>query len=172
MLLRRHRPRGRQPTIDSLTLFEEQSSESGDISNIIDLFPKTKSSPWLARRLGNATTHRRDYIRYRQNHRASLSKASQDTAQGDHPDSESLKQSVVATTFQESKNQFAIWNKSGSIFSSATSLASDCDGDDLRRLIPDLSDMKVENIQLQYDQPFECPYCRTIQQVRNRYEWK
>lgn len=38
--------------------------------------------------------------------------------------------------------------------------------------IPDLADMVLDGVQLNYGEPIECPYCRTIQNLGNRYEWK
>ena len=128
---------------------------------------------WLARRLGNNITRQRRFIQYRQHHRESLAK--RDVKGPDPTDAAT----IVATTFQEEGNPSATNqtpqdadNSRMSVFTSATSFLSLEDGITTARSIPDLSDMVLDGVQLEYGEPFECPYCRTIQNVGNRYEWK
>ncbi|KAJ4013726.1 hypothetical protein NW766_005965 [Fusarium irregulare] len=168
MLMRRQRPRGRLPDFEEIAL-----ESSPDISYLTDKFPKAKSSLWLARRLGNNITRQRRMIQYRQHHRESLAKRD---IKGSDP---TYAATIVATTFQEEENASGT-NQTPhdsdssrvSIFTSATSFLSLEDGTATGRSIPDLSDMTLDGVQLDYGEPFECPYCRTIQNVRNRYEWK
>ncbi|KAM0229162.1 hypothetical protein ACHAPO_010192 [Fusarium lateritium] len=166
ILIRRQKPRGRLIDLDDFTLESSQ-----DITYVTDRFPKTKLNLWLARRLGNNISKQRKIIQYRQEHRESLAKEyieqSGDTA------------TVIATTYQEGSHSEASQpvskgsSSSGmSTFTSATSFQSLEDGEGTGRPIPDLSDMALDGVQLQYGEPFECPYCRTIQLVANRYEWK
>jgi hypothetical protein len=171
ILIRRQRPRGRLPTLDSFTPLEN----SPDISNVIDKFPKVKSSPWLARRLGNEVTRRREHIRYRQFHRESL--AREQLAHRDIRDTTTVADTVTATTFQEADHSGVVPQTqqdvpSGrlSVLTSATSFLSL--EENMGRRIPDLSDMTLDGVQLEYGEPFECPYCRTIQEAKNRSEWK
>lgn len=168
ILIRRQRPRGRVPEIEGLAL-----ESSPDISYLTDKFPKARSNMWLARRLGNNITRQRRFIQYRQHHRESLAK--RDVKGPDPTDAAT----IVATTFQEEGNPSATNqtpqdadNSRMSVFTSATSFLSLEDGITTARSIPDLSDMVLDGVQLEYGEPFECPYCRTIQNVGNRYEWK
>ncbi|KAF4334107.1 ankyrin repeat [Fusarium beomiforme] len=171
MLIRRQRPRGRLPDLDEITL-----ESSPDISYVTDKFPKAKSTQWLARRLGNKITRQRNLIQYRQHHRQSLA---QRHVKGPNPaDTATLADTVVATTFQEADNSWEtqhtpqdVDSSRMSAFTSATSFLSLEDGTTMGRSIPDLSDMTLDGVQLEYGVPFECPYCRTIQKVMNRYEW-
>lgn len=153
---------------------------SPDISNVMDKFPKAKSSLWLAQRLGNEVARRREIIRYRQLHRESLASGhKQQSGHHGFGDTATLTDTIVATTYQET-NCFEpapqagqnMVNSQMSIFTSATSLLSLDEGETMGRRIPDLSDMSLDGVQLQYGEPFECPYCRTIQMAENRSEWK
>lgn len=137
-----------------------------------DRFPKAKSNLWLARRLGNNISKQRKIIQYRQEHRASLAKESEQPGVGDTA-------TVVATTYHEIDNlelsdqvPKGVSSSGMSAFTSATSFQSLGDEEGMGRPIPDLSDMTLDGVQLEYGEPFECPYCRTIQVAANRYEWK
>jgi len=85
---------------------------------------------------------------------------------------------TIATTFEEASTVHAEpfqppLSDRQSIFTSATSFVSDYDeSQSMGRKIPDLSDMVLDGVQLEYGEVFECPYCRTIQMVMNRFEWK
>ncbi|KAM0387708.1 hypothetical protein ACHAQC_010354 [Fusarium culmorum] len=167
ILIRKQQPRGRLLNLDDFTLESSQ-----DITYVADRFPKAKSNLWLARRLGNNISKQRKVIQYRQEHRASLAKESEQPGVGDTA-------TVVATTYHEmdnveSLNQVpkGVTGSGMSAFTSATSFQSLGDEEGIGRPIPDLSDMTLDGVQLQYGEPFECPYCRTIQVAANRYEWK
>ncbi|RGP58884.1 ankyrin repeat protein [Fusarium sporotrichioides] len=168
ILIRKHQPRGRLLDLDDFTLESSQ-----DITYVADKFPKAKSDLWLARRLGNNISKQRKVIQYRQEHRASLAKESvHQSGAGDTA-------TVVATTYQErdsleASNQVpkGVSSSRMSAFTSATSFQSLEDGEGAGRSIPDLSDITLDGVQLQYGEPFECPYCRTIQIAENRQQWK
>lgn len=169
MLVRRQRPRGRLPVLDNFTPVES----SPDISHITDKFPKMKNTPWLAQRLGNQVTRRREIIRYRQHHREGLANI------GDNKRTGRDDTATFATTFQEIESLGTAIAKGKevatsrmSVFTSGTSYLSDEDSTSTGRHIPDLPDMRLDGVQLQYGERFECPYCRTIQEVNNRLEWK
>jgi hypothetical protein len=121
-------------------------------------------------RLGNSITQRRQALQYRQNHRRQLKKveANSETVAKD------AISGTIATTFQdqasgvspvEPLNQQSR-RDSISMFTSATSFLSNYGDGDIGRRIPDLSDMVLDGVQLDYGVLFECPYCRTIQQQR------
>ncbi|KAF5686214.1 ankyrin repeat [Fusarium denticulatum] len=164
-LIRRMRPKGRLPNLDGFTPCET----SPDIKHVEDIFPKVRQSTWLAQRLGNAITKRRLIIQYRQSHRQKLSKA---THEEDTIGILSKAQSTVATTYQEGSEE-TIANKAArfSILTSATSFVSSFGGD-IGRRIPDLPDMVLDGVQLDYGEPIECPYCRTIQELADRNQWR
>lgn len=170
ILIRRQRPKGRLPTLSSFSHLES----SPDIVNVTDKFPKVKQNRWLAQRLGNAITQRRHSIQYRQTHREHLT-ASRGSEKNVLSDDTAI---TIATTFEEApEGNLDLLTESSrdqqSIFTSATSLASNYDDDhSMGRHVPDLSDMVLDGVQLEYGEAFECPYCRTIQKVMNRFEWK
>ncbi|KPM41492.1 hypothetical protein AK830_g5087 [Neonectria ditissima] len=171
VLIRRQRPRGRLPNLEKFTSFEA----SPDISNVTDKFPKAKDTPWLARRLGNAITRRRQIIQYRQDHRQRLAaQVPDDPAEAPGADTSE----TVATSFEEGDagERESISGPSRerhSIFTSATSYLSAYDENgEMGRRIADLSEMVLDGVRLGYDRAFECPVCRVIQNVANRSEWK
>ena len=118
---------------------------------------------------GNAITQRRQMIQYRQSHRDRLATAvSKDQAEG----TPSKISGTVATTYEEGAPGEAGGRRDRrSMFTSATSFIS-WYGDDLGRQIPDLPDMVLEGAQFGYREPIECSYCRTIQVLANRAEWR
>ncbi|KAK4219486.1 hypothetical protein QBC37DRAFT_136615 [Rhypophila decipiens] len=170
ILIRRRRPKGRLPPS---TPFEHPES-SPDVINVGDRFPKLKQRPWLPRRLGNVTAQRRHTIQYRQTHRESLAQIHS------HDETKTLTGSGSATTFEEPSLISGLdWPlpTSGSsrlsVLTTATYFNSNFDGEGIMgRKIPDLSDMVLEGVRLEYGSLFECPYCRTIQVAENRLDWK
>ena len=59
-----------------------------------------------------------------------------------------------------------------SMRTTATSLVSILEegGDEFN--IPDLERFKFNDKLLKYDEPFECPFCRTIQELGTYHDWK
>lgn len=172
MLIRRMRPKGR------LRNLELAPADPRDVVTVMDKFPKLNHQTWLARRLGNAISQRRQYFVYRQEHRQRLASRKQidHEVTGDQVLGAEIA-STIATTFVEKVSGDAATGEPGfdrrSIHTSATSLVSDCDeNQEMGRRIPDLPDMVLDGVKLDYGLPIECPYCRTIQEFRNRLEWK
>ncbi|CAH0044981.1 unnamed protein product [Clonostachys solani] len=175
MLIRRDRPKGRR--LDSRRLVS--LDKTADITYVEDRFPKLRLTPWLAQRLGEAISYRRESIRYRQTHRQKLQTMSDLSAPNE--DAQTL-----ATTFKEvnwngdqnqslfQENSVESGNKSHenkSILSAGTShVSAEANTAELR--VPDLSNMILDGIRLDYGQHIECPYCRTVQKPLNRHEWK
>ncbi|KAK4160462.1 hypothetical protein QBC43DRAFT_373017 [Cladorrhinum sp. PSN259] len=170
MLVRRHRPRGRDPNI--LTQDGPSTPDDPlDSRHVCDLFPHVRSKQWLVSRLSRAITQRREYIKYRERHRRSLGKVISDDSEGLEATSNDT--GTLATTFVQEDSEERPQAKAYSVFTSKTSLISfrdDEDGDGLT--VPELSDMVLDGRRLEYDEPFECPFCRTIQTVSDRLEWK
>jgi len=169
-IMRRDRPRGRLPPLPQFS--EEEASP--DITYVADKFPKLRdpASSWLTRRLGNAIAYRRHYIRYRQEHRQRLG-ASASYAPELEGNDMAAEWVTVATTFAEIRSQdqpleVPSSSKTGSAVSTATSFISTCDGES----IPGLDRLFLEGVQLRYGEPFECPFCRTIQTLGNEQDWR
>ncbi|KAK4449677.1 hypothetical protein QBC34DRAFT_380135 [Podospora aff. communis PSN243] len=173
ILVRRQKPRGRLPS--TITGFIPADS-SLDITGVSDRFPRLRrEAPWLTQRLGNAIAQRRDIIRYRQQHRRKLAEAAVDSA-----DPIADAESTMATTYLEDPHSAdaitlsrLLVDKRASICTFATSFMSSGSEDlDIGHRIPDLDRLVLDGLQLAYGEPFECPYCRTIQMAENLIEWR
>lgn len=175
VLIRRDRPRGRTQRTGTERLVVDPGP---DITNVKDKFPKLKQSPWLAERMGTWITQQREYVRYRQKHRRRLAHPSDKRGDG---------QSVLfsgqgttkATSFHDQVSSQDVTPSfeenlvAESIRSSVTSFATTAPaGIGSGRRIPELKDMWLDGVQLDYDTHIECPYCRTIQTFKDRYQWK
>ncbi|KAK0609445.1 hypothetical protein B0T14DRAFT_531959 [Immersiella caudata] len=171
ILIRRERPKGRLPGSNLVSTHPDDSPH--DIVGILDKFPKVRDAPWLAQSLGNAISQRRRNIQYRQDHRRHLAEIGQQAL--DREDAGSTK----ATTFREvddpssangepdlSQNRVSVCTFATSFMSSASQST------DIGGRIADLDDMVLDGVRLRYQEPFECPYCRTIQTVGNVLEWR
>ncbi|KAK1750909.1 cold-shock' DNA-binding domain-containing protein [Echria macrotheca] len=168
MLIRRHRPRGRYEDGGNGPDDAPPPANPFDTRHVCDTFPRVRAKPWLADRLGRAITRRREYLKYREKHRKSLASAPVSIE-----DCGAAESGTVATTFvQDDAIQHA--TKADSVITTATSFVSLAgeDGQPIGEAIPDLSDMVLNGVQLDYGQPFECPFCWTIQFVSDRGEWK
>ncbi|KAL0937806.1 uncharacterized protein CTRU02_207537 [Colletotrichum truncatum] len=171
-LIRKDRPRGRigrQRPQDSVP------DPGPDIVNARDKFPKLKQRPWLAERIGTWVSKQRDYVRYRQDHRKKMSRSNKDASD----ETRSTRATTKATTYndpssgQEAMNSNSISAREGSFTSVATSFATTAAGDMASgRRIPNLTDMWLDGVKLGYNQNIECPFCRTIQIIENRNQWK
>jgi len=175
ILIRRQRPKGRLPGMADFVPLEN----SPDIMHVKDKFPKSRNAVWLAQRLGNAITQRRAALQYRQLHRKRLAAAQEaDSAKPSAAETATVSDTpsgTIATTFHEGPEGEAGLPASDrrSIYTFATSFVTTFgEEEEMGRRIPDLSDLVLDGVQLRYGEPFECPYCRTIQSAANRFEWK
>ncbi|KAK3315568.1 hypothetical protein B0H66DRAFT_502485 [Apodospora peruviana] len=167
MLVRRHRPRGRiGPAEDDDG--QPPPEDPMDTRHVRDLLPCVNAKPWLAVRLGKAISKRREYIKYREKHRKSLAKVVAADVPGVVTDT-----GTIATTFVdgEQPRDDQTPAPARSTQTSATSFFSFAD-EESGPTVPELSDMVLDGVKLDYGEPFECPLCRTIQNVANRLEWK
>ena len=176
MLIRRDRPRGKLPLPDALP----RQDPTLDIRHTKDKFPKVQSAPWLAERLGQAISERRDYILYRQEHQRDRERVREVYVQ-DPAASMVTAQLSEATTFV--KGADAVDNllfdqdedtklSSRSSTTSFDTTAEEGDGSNQRLVVPALDSMKFNGIRLQYGESFECPYCRTIQRASDYHDWR
>ncbi|OBR08869.1 Ankyrin repeat protein [Colletotrichum higginsianum IMI 349063] len=173
-LLRRSHPRGRtsrQGPQYSL------SDPRPFITNAQDKFPKLKQSTWLAERIGQRNARQIDYIRYRQNHRRNLAQVEV----GPGHDEQAERATTKATSFHEtlaspeSIRRDPLDSKwAESVYTVATSFAQTAVGADnySGRIVPQLTRLWLDGRQLGYGEPIECPYCRTIQVIKDRFHWK
>ncbi|WAO93324.1 PX domain-containing protein [Fusarium falciforme] len=171
MLIRRKRPRGREPT----EMGAHAVDATMDIRHIKDKFPKVKAEEWLAVRLGTAIAKRRAFISYRQLHHQRLAKQHRDSTEEGAAGSKTAP-STIATTYEEGSldiEQQAASLARLSIVTGSTSFATAFGGDENGDLcVPALNRLKFHGIQLGYDSAFECPFCRTIQVVSSEHEWR
>ncbi|KAK2003846.1 hypothetical protein LX36DRAFT_565467 [Colletotrichum falcatum] len=173
-LLRRSHPRGRTSQQGPQT---PQSDPGPLVTNAKDKFPKLKQSPWLAERIGQRTARQMDYIRYRQSHRTRLARVDVGPPRQDEL---AERATTKATSFHDTiavpdsiKQPASGSTREESMYTVATSFAQTAVGDTSSgRIIPQLTDMWLDGRQLGYGQPVECPYCRTIQIIKDRYHWK
>ncbi|KAK1596935.1 uncharacterized protein LY79DRAFT_600893 [Colletotrichum navitas] len=172
-LLRRSHPRGRTSQQGPQS---SQSDPGPFVTNAKDKFPKLKQHPWLAERIGQRTARQMEYIRYRQNHRTKLARVDDTPI----PDELAERATTKATSFHDTiavsdsiKQPVSGSSREESIYTVATSFAQTAVGETYSgRIIPQLTDMWLDGRQLRYGEPVECPYCRTIQIIKNRYHWK
>lgn len=182
LLIRRLRARGK---FRQLSSFRSSAIHQRDIVTVMDKFPKAKQTPWLAEKLGRATDQRRQFFMYRQEHRRRLGNMSKAKGSSGGDDITLETATTIATTFEEgadyspsqprqsSPKSAGLQTDRRSIVTAATSFVSDFDSSgEMGRHIPELREMILDGVQLDYDEPAECPYCRTIQTFTNRLSWK
>ncbi|KAF7555003.1 hypothetical protein G7Z17_g2495 [Cylindrodendrum hubeiense] len=173
MLVRRDRPQGRSPPHGPQHV---RTDPGPDIASVKDTFPKLKHAPWLAERIGSMVNQQRNYIRYRQAHRKNLMLQSIATGQADFSERATTK----ATSFHDTLDKLVGLGDDStrdltdrSIVTAVTSFAAAAVGDTHSgRTIPPLMSMWLDGVQLDYDDDIECPYCRTIQKVKDEQQWK
>jgi hypothetical protein len=146
-------------------LTETSAFEPYDIDHVKSKFPQIGDD--LAERLGRANSMRRQYFKYREEHREKL-------GAGLIPDSsKTIAQSTVASSLRrEAKLEDFDVNKaieddemSDSGYTQ-TSFATSVGAGDNKLTIPPLPEGST------FEEPFECPFCFCIIIVTNRQKWK
>jgi hypothetical protein len=141
---------------------------------LADRFPKMeRRQPQLLHRLVLGYAHRRAWIHDRQ--RRPLRSLGDITMADstDHPDDQSSK--LATTYYEESSKKDALKDTTEvmSTISQTTSFASACrEGDDGELNFPDLEKMEFHGKMLQYNEPFQCPFCRDLQLVETESDWR
>lgn len=191
--IRNPTPRDRYAKAASSTPFDV----SYDVGHVYEKFPHIRSKAWLMDRLGRAVTRRREFLRYREKHREKIGgniRPSTDlderheqadnrrnvtyndaqTPAGDPTIgleasfvSRSQFASTKATTYVANLNDESLDKLSAvgrSETSYVTSIAEENSGK--LRQIPNPPKESANGM------PFECPYCFTIQSVRNSKYWR
>lgn len=188
MVIRQPTPRHRY---DKLSLIEP-FPPFFDIQHVLQKFPEITRTPWLAERLGKANAQRRDYLRYRRNHREKLAReAEEEYAQraqdatrqvvgSDQPDTtfealqlrskrvESSLGSTKASTYVPPSHPTNddVETASDTALSETSYATSVGDANWQILHVPSPPAEFIEG------RPFECPFCYTIQQPRILQAWK
>ena len=145
--------------------------------HITDKFEKIRDQPWLQQRLLQAFVQQRGRIIENQRRQRNSHPARHDGVLSTGPEGEGTvtEASVAASTYEERSIDFADDGPraAASMQSRATSFASVVDiDDDGRVLLPDLEQLIFHGVYLSYDEPFDCPFCRSLVEVRNQEEWR
>ena len=180
MAIRERRPRGKLPVP------KPDSSDADlylptDRNHITDKYPKTKQSPWLVERLVKSLAKRRDYIRDRQRHMKELKSPVNHEGDNQSVTDRRKASSTIATTFVDPAVapppppellEGARVRRLSMAWTKVTTLATrpGADGDD-EFYVPDLSNLIFNGVQLQYDEMFECPFCRGIIEIGKYVDW-
>jgi hypothetical protein len=179
MAIRQQRPRGKLPLPK---LDPSDQDPNLDIRHVTDKYPKTKESPWLVERLVKFIAKRREYILFLQQHQKRLEAPDDYRADAQSLFDHREAPSTIATTYEDpaaaqpdmssQPTEGARIRRASSVWSKATTLATrpGADGDE-ELYFPELSNLVFKGVQLQYDEPFVCPFCQTAQNVGNYSEW-
>ena len=176
-------------------------NSSYDIAHVRHKYPKTEGTgaegevkdDWLLKRLGKAITSRRQFLRYRRDHREKLSRPSRNvekregvskpqprfdasgwvetssratrTVISDVAPSSTLPQTKASTyVTDDSEDKIEELSDAGQSESSyATTVSEEADS---ILLVPPMPKEAADEV------PFECPYCFTIQTVIDYSAWK
>jgi hypothetical protein len=168
-----------------------------DIGHVWEKYPAARErNLWLIDRLGKAITRRRQYLRYREEHRGKLSgtckrsenepESQRDLPQADtasrpeHPPPRDIFGSMAPSTLAPTTATTYVANEpvqvenfsdgGGSQTSYATTAVSEDASNNIS--IPPPPEKSTDGMRFEYGKPFECPYCYTIQIVANRSAWK
>lgn len=187
MAIRRPTPRGRYAASTNAPSFDAIY----DIAHVRHKFKYIQDQTWLVERLGKAITRRREYFRYRREHRRKLDleysqssggkrgkadfgvKVSTSENQPDTPDKgpPTLAQTKATTFVPTTPTQAVPFDQEEQV--SITSYATSVEEDSKHALrVPNPPQFVGGGIPFEYGVPFECPYCFTIQSVRNLRDWK
>lgn len=165
--------------------------ESFDINHVWQKFPYARPKKWLVTRLGQAITRRRQYLKYRKTHRQKLSREEQNDqaaaertvnvttrsqsqmqpfSVGDQMQNPRILPSTVqtqttATTFVAGNQDNHDRESDAGLSETTYATSAPRDGRDELHVPPRPPDSDD-------DMPFECPYCFTIQTVKDDRAWK
>jgi len=151
-----------------------------DIGHVQEKFGSAKrSSDWLIQRLGKSITRRRQYLTYRKEHHDKLSRdwdeIPKEVAEPkDDVEPEKTIALTKATTFIEAKPAPQRDGSEVGSFGTETSYDQTVAGEtqELRLTVPGPPAEAFEGVPFVFGEPFQCPYCYTEQNVKNRNAWK
>ena len=184
----------KSPTHDDYSKLasEEPINDSFDISHVQQKHPG--AMPWLVSRLGKANARRRQYLSYRERHRQKLSQEVR-ASHGDIEPGEEAKKGETAlpvrsTSMMEDRRSHlggpttsvAVTQTTAKTYVAPTVQDVDRSSDSGRSETSDASfladddtgDLRVPPAPKgsEDEQPFECPYCFTIQTITSDRAWK
>ncbi|KAI9887960.1 MAG: hypothetical protein M1823_000217 [Watsoniomyces obsoletus] len=169
---------------------------SFDINHVSQKYQYTRQkTPWLVARLGKANARRRQFLKYRENHRRKLAQELESRPEGAQGTREILQaqEETIPRDVQlgndGSRSHAASSNPSNALTQttattfvtqphedidqtsdpgrSETSYATSVEQDDQGNLSVPPPPKESED-----EQPFECPYCFTIQTIKSDHAWK
>lgn len=187
MVIRNPTPRDRYQRLASI----EPLDSFFDVCHVREKFPEVEKHLWLAERLGKANAQRRDYFRYRRNHKERLAKEAAEEYKRplneqpgftERQDGEDMKKesntppsrrvesslgSTKASTYVPPSTYIEKIEESSDAGQSETSYATCIEEENFKAL-------HVPPPPAEFDEglAFECPYCYTIQSPSNRQAWK
>jgi len=133
---------------------------SSDIQHVLQKFPKTQRSPWLAQRLGEAITRRRLHLTYRANHRENLASGLED----DDKATAYTKTTSFKANAQVDLQYLEEQSDDGHSATTYNTIADEKGYDMIRVPPPPESSADC--------QPFECPYCLNITTITGTNSWR
>lgn len=172
ILIRKKTPRDRYA--QALATVREPLDETFDVNHVSEKFLRlsTPETAWLKQRLGQAITHRREFLRYCQEHHLrAASEPSSEQPPNDGID-ELQNPSVAAPTtsastfFEDIPELDAELPDDRSQTTFATFVADEDEGD-IDRIVS-LREVTEGRDGL----PFECPYCKRIQDIDKERDWR
>jgi hypothetical protein len=150
-----------------------------DIGHVKEKHGSAKgSTDWLITHLGNAIARRRQFLKYRVEHSQKMTSGwdEGEKAQKENEKPEETIASTKATTFMGNDN---VYQREGSdtagSFGSQTSYEQTILGDETaatRLTVPPPPKFAFPDVPFNYGEPFNCPYCYTEQNVKNKAAWK
>ncbi len=170
---------------------------SYDIGHVYEKYPQIRSKAWLLEKLGRAITRRREFLRYREQHREKIGGKIRPSTGLDerhelaetrrrftyveaqspvggpvvgveaHSISHSQLASTKATTYVANLNGETLGTQSIAGRSETSFVTSIADDDS--HSVRQIPDPPKESVN---GMPFECPYCFTILAIKNTTHWK
>ncbi|KAK4223986.1 hypothetical protein QBC38DRAFT_548024, partial [Podospora fimiseda] len=144
----------------------DDPSLENHVRHIKDKYPKMAETPWLREKLAQAFFYRRWFIlsRERESNQTTRSDESDDTKS--FRNATTYRDGPDSTTTNDSQTAESTANSTATSFALAVSVNQDGQLE-----LPDLTWYLIKNVRLQYDEPFECPFCHRVQQVGSPHEW-
>jgi len=150
-----------------------------DISHVTEKYGRVKHiEKWLLERLGRAISRRRQFLKYRVEHHNKITGVNDDEEERMKPE-KTIFASTKATTFVGHENIIQRikppGSDTGNSFGTQTSYDATVfgnDGEPAMLRVPPPPKFAFPNVEFQYGEVFQCPYCFTEQTVDNRTAWK
>ncbi|KAK3291886.1 uncharacterized protein B0H64DRAFT_408339 [Chaetomium fimeti] len=136
--------------------------EPFDIQHVQAKFSSVE--PWLAERLGKATSRRRQYFRYRESHHVKLSQGVDDPDPTPKECNDTIASSIPTHLKDKGKQPTILEDDRSDAGASQTSYATSAADEGALR-VPPLPEVAHEG-------PFQCPFCYVIIVATDRAAWK